>query len=175
MNKAYFASLNWADYFIIAVLVLSTLLSLIRGFVREAISLVTWVLAIWVGLKFSPMLAAVMQDMIQTPSVRVVVSFLLLFISVLLIGGLINFLISQLVTKTGLSSTNRLAGSIFGFARGVLTVGLLVLLARHTALPNDPWWKEAKLLAKFEPVADKISVMLPDKVHKMSHLLLEDV
>lgn len=172
MSTASLSILNWADFCIIGILILSTIMSFARGFVKESISLLTWVTAIWIGLKFSPMLADLMKNQVDTPSVRLIASFLILFIAVLLIGGLLNYIISHIVHKTGLTGTNRLIGMVFGLARGILVVGLIVLLANHTAFPKDPWWQNSALIPKFEPVANTISKFLPDKLHQVSHLLL---
>lgn len=172
MSTAALSSLNWADFCIIGIILLSTAMSFARGFVKESISLLTWITAIWVGLKFSPMLAELMKNAVETPSVRLIASFLALFIAVLVIGGLLNFIISHIVHKTGLSGTNRLIGMVFGLARGILIVGLVILLANHTAFPKDPWWQHSALIPKFEPVANTISKFLPDKLHQVSQLLL---
>lgn len=172
MSGGSLTGLNWADYGILVILLMSIGMSFARGFVKESISLITWIAAIWVGLKFSPMLAEILKTSITTPSIRLIASFLALFLTVLILGGLINFIISHIVHKTGLSGTNRLIGMVFGLARGVLVVGLIILLANHTAFPQDPWWQASALIPKFEPVANTISKLLPDKLHQVSQLLL---
>lgn len=162
MNN-FLAHFNWADYFILSVIVLSTVISVARGFVKEAMSLFTWAVAILIGMKFSPQLADLnfMNELIKTPSLRHIVAFLTLFFAVIILGGMINFLISTVVQKTGLGGFNRLVGMVFGFARGVLLVGVLILLAKHTAIPQDPWWSKTTLIPTFEPVANTIDRLMP--------------
>jgi len=149
-----FEAMNWVDYTIIGILVVSTLLSLIRGFVREALSLVIWVLGFWVALTYSHALSEQLVEYIATPSIRLGVSFASLFIIVLFIGGFINFFLGQLVQKTGLSGTDRLLGIVFGIARGVLFVALLMLVGSFTKLPADPWWQQSQLMPYFQGITN---------------------
>jgi membrane protein required for colicin V production len=89
------------------------------------------------------------------------IAFGLLLIATLLVGGILNYLIGRLIDETGLSGTDRMLGMVFGVARGVLVVAILVLLARATPLPQDPWWKESALLGQFDRMADWLVDFLP--------------
>jgi membrane protein required for colicin V production len=80
---------------------------------------------------------------------------------VLVLGGVVNYLIGQLVSKTGLSGTDRALGIVFGIARGVMVVGVLVLLAGLTQLPQDPWWQESIFLGHFVDLALWMRSFLP--------------
>jgi membrane protein required for colicin V production len=150
----------WVDYVILGIIGVSTIISLIRGFVREALSLVVWVVAFWVAWTFFRELAAQL-DYFSVPSVRLGIAFTVLFLTTLIIGALVNYLIGQLVDKTGLSGTDRLIGMLFGAARGILLVAVLVLLAGLTPLPEDPWWRESHLLAYFQELATWLKTLLP--------------
>ena len=114
--------MNWADWTIVVILVLSSLISIKRGFVKEALSLATWILAVIIALFFSERLAVLLTDSITTPSVREVVAFAILFIATLLVGAMVNYLIGELVRITGLSGTDRTLGMVFGLARGFIIV-----------------------------------------------------
>lgn len=151
----------WVDYFILGIITISALLSLLRGFVREAISLASWVIALWVAVLFFQDLSALMKDWIDTPSIRDVAAFAILFVAVVLLGGLVNYLAGQLVSKTGLTATDRVLGMIFGVLRGILIVAVLVMLAGVTALPDDPWWNESLLLGHFQDMAIWLRSFLP--------------
>lgn len=153
----------WIDYVILGIIGLSTIISLIRGFVREALSLVVWVFAFWVAWTFFRELALHL-GMFSVPSVRLGVAFGVLFIVTLIIGALVNYLIGQLVDKTGLSGTDRLIGMLFGAARGAVLVAVLVLLAGLTPFPEDPWWRESQLLASFQELATWLLTLLPDDI-----------
>ncbi len=142
--------MNWADWTIVAILVLSALISIMRGFVKEALSLATWVAAILIAMIFSERLALLLVDHIDTPSLRELVAFALLFIATLLVGAMVNYLISALVRVTGLSGTDRLLGMCFGLARGVVIVmALLILLPGMVPVNEDAWWHESRLIPGF--------------------------
>ncbi|MDX1512811.1 MAG: CvpA family protein [Gammaproteobacteria bacterium] len=154
----------WIDYAILGVIGLSALISVVRGFIKEALSLIGWIAAIWIGLAFSEDLAVLLEDKISVPSVRMALAFSALFIATLLLTGLIIYLVGLLVQKTGLSGTDRMLGVIFGVARGSVIVGILVLLAGLTPLPDDPWWRESVLVPHFERLAIEIRGLLPPDI-----------
>lgn len=144
-----FTQMNWADWVIVAVIVISALLSLRRGFVKEALSLVTWVAAFIVARVFTDNMSVLLADYIDTPSARVIAAFAILFVLTLIVGALINRLISMIVEATGLSSTDRLLGMVFGVARGGLLVVVLVALLGMTSIKQDRWWQESELIPHF--------------------------
>ena len=154
----------WVDYILLGVIVISALLSLWRGFVTEAISLLSWIVGLWVAVVFFQDLAHLMKDWIDTPSIRDVSAFAILFVGTVLVGGLVNYLAGQLVAKTGLTATDRVLGMLFGIARGIVIVAVLVLLAGLTALPQDPWWQEAMLLEHFQDMALWLRSFLPANI-----------
>jgi len=156
--------LSWPDILILSLIGISALISLLRGFVREAFSLVVWILAFWISWSFFRDLAIRLEPMVQTPSVRLGIAFVLLMLVSLVVGGLINYLIIQLVQKTGLSGSDRFLGMIFGAARGVLVVAVLVLLAGLTPFPGDPWWHESNLIPYFEELSVRLLGLLPPDV-----------
>lgn len=143
----------WVDIVIPGIIAISALFSLMRGFVREALSLLGWLAAFWVALTFAKEFADLLLTGISAPSVRVVVSFTILFVVTLVITALINRLAGSLVSKTGLTGTDRMIGMIFGIARGVVVVSVLVLLAGMTTMPQDPWWQQSVLIDVFQKLA----------------------
>lgn len=159
-----FEFMIWVDYAILGVIGVSALISLLRGFVREALSLASWVAALWIALAFSQPLSGQLAQWISTPSLRLGVAFAALFLSVLLLGALIGYLAAQLVHKTGLTGTDRVLGMVFGVGRGMLIVAVLVLLAGLTAMPRDHWWSESQLLPHFEHLAIWLRGFLPGDI-----------
>lgn len=143
----------WVDIVIPGIIAISALFSLMRGFVREALSLLGWLAAFWVALTFAKDLADLFLGGISLPSLRMVVAFTILFVVTLVLTALINHLASQLVKKTGLTGTDRMIGMIFGIARGVVVVAVLVMLAGFTTMPQDPWWHESVLIETFHELA----------------------
>ncbi len=141
--------MNWADWTIIAIIAISGLFSLKRGFVKEALSLASWVAAFIVARLFTAPLSLVLQDYIEMPSARVAVAFAILFLATLIVGALISALIVALVQATGLSSTDRILGIGFGLARGALLIVVLVALLGITPAIQDPWWHDSRLIPHF--------------------------
>ncbi|NQY26185.1 MAG: CvpA family protein [Piscirickettsiaceae bacterium] len=159
----------WVDYVIIGIIVFSASISIVRGFIKEVLSLVSWALAFWVALTFSPNLSTLLTDYIASPSLRLFSAFFALFIVTLILGALINHLISTLVEKTGLSGTDRALGVVFGLLRGVAIVILLVLLAGATPMPSDSWWQDSVLLEHFETLAISARDILPADLAEYIH------
>jgi membrane protein required for colicin V production len=145
---------TWVDWAIIAIIVISCLISLKRGFVKEALSLVTWIVAGVVAWMFGGALSQHLTDFIEMPSARIIAGCAILFVATLLVGALVNFLISELVRVTGLSGTDRLLGMVFGGARGALLVVVLTGLLSLAPVQQDPWWQQSSLIPHFLLVAD---------------------
>lgn len=156
----------WADYAILIIIALSALISVWRGFVKEALSLAGLIVAFWLALSFQQPLANFLADYIGTPSLQLIAAFAIIFITTLILSGLVNYLAGQLVKKSGLSGTDRFLGVLFGLARGVLLVAILVLLAGLTQLPKDPWWKDSIFIVHFQEMALWIKDFLPADIQK---------
>lgn len=154
----------WIDWLILLVILLSAVISVVRGFFKEAISLTGWIIAIWLGLAFSGEIAALLERIISVPSVRIIVAFSMVLVFVLVLTALASHFVSLVVKKTGLTGTDRVLGVVFGVARGAVIVGIMVLLAGLTAVPRDPWWREATLIPHFQRLAVQIREMLPPEV-----------
>ena len=154
----------WIDVVILALIALSAILSLFRGFVREAVALATWLIALWVAMAFYEDLATILSQWITVPSAQKITAFAILFICVLLLGAIINFLAGKLVDKTGLTGTDKLLGVAFGVARGGVIVAILVLLAGLTPLPQDPWWQESQFIGYFQELAIWLRSYLPTEI-----------
>ena len=142
------------DYLLAAVVALSVFIGFFRGFMREAISLVTWALAVWVALRFSFVVEPWLGVLDNSPAVRLWVARGVLFVGVLVIGALINHLMGRLVRGTGLSGTDRMLGMLFGLGRGALVVGVMVLAAQFAGLDEDAWWEDSALVPYGERIAE---------------------
>lgn len=153
--------MNWVDILIIGIFVVSIIISLFRGFVRESISLASWLLAFWVALAFSVRLAVFIPSGIHAEYLRLAVAFGALFIITLVLGALLNNLIASLVKRTGLSGTDRALGGLFGVFRAVVAVVVLVLFAGMTSLPQESWWHHSYLVPYFETLALWVRHYLP--------------
>ncbi len=146
-----FTPVDWA---ILAIIAISALISLKRGFVKEALSLLTWIIAGAVAWMFGAGLAHHLADYIAAPSARIIASCVILFVATLLVGAMVNFLIGELIRVTGLSGTDRFLGMVFGAARGGLLVVIAVGLMSLGPVQQDQWWQQSRLLPQFLMVAD---------------------
>lgn len=136
----------WIDYAIIAVIAFSSLVSLIRGFVREALSLVTWGCAFFVASHYYTYLSVWFTGF-EDELVRNGIAIAVLFIATLIVGAIVNFVIGQLVEKTGLSGTDRVLGVCFGALRGVLIVAaILFFLDSFTGVSKSEDWSKSQLI-----------------------------
>lgn len=137
-----------ADGIILAIIAVSMLFGIFRGFVREAFALAGWVAAYIVAQLFHAPLESLLADYIATPSLQLVAAWGGLFGVTLLLASLTGYMIRSLMEAAGLTVVDRLLGALFGIARGLLLVlALLVLLAPFVS--RDAWWREAKLPREF--------------------------
>ena len=148
------------DFMIIGIIVISVLVGFIRGFFREALSLGSWLLAIWAAWQFAEVVEPWLSEAFTTPSVKLWVARFILFAIVLILGGLITSLVVTVVKKTGLSGTDRTLGMVFGLFRGILLFGLLVIFGDMLKLSQESWWDESKLMPAGTRIADWMSDML---------------
>ncbi|MDH2435099.1 colicin V production CvpA [Pokkaliibacter plantistimulans] len=142
--------MNWADWVILGVIGVSGLISLTRGFMREALSLLTWIVAFVIARLFTDQLSVLLTPYIATPSIRVASAFIALFIITLIVGAMIGFLVGELVKATGLSGTDRVLGMAFGIARGCVLIVVAVALLSYTPVVNDYWWQSSRLVPEFK-------------------------
>jgi membrane protein required for colicin V production len=123
--------MNWVDWAVIAVLTVSTLISLWRGFAREALSLLGWVAAFVLANLFADRLSDLMIQFIDNEPARYMAAFAVLFVGVLLLFNLLGVLVRQLIRLTGLSVLDRLLGTVFGFARGLIILLVVSFILRQ--------------------------------------------
>jgi len=144
------------DYLLIAIMGFSTLISLFRGFFKEAMSLGTWVIAIWAAWKFGPEVAGFLEGFITPTAVRLWAARALVVIGTLIAGGLLGAFFHFVLETTGLTGTDRAIGMVFGFGRGVVLVGLTLAIMESADFNETEWWPESVLVPYFAPVTDMI-------------------
>jgi len=149
------------DYVVIAIVGLSILLSVIRGLVREVLALLAWVVAFLAANFFAGPLATLLPAEMSNVEVRLLVGFGAAFVVVLLSMSLLAMFASKLVKNAGLGVEDRMLGGVFGLARGMLVVMVLVLLAGLTSLPKQTVWREAVLSKPLVSFAGRVKVWLP--------------
>lgn len=160
-------SVHWLDIVILGVMLLSMLTGIIRGFVKELIALVIWVLAISLAYHFSPVLDPYLRGWMSDQRFRFIAGFIAIMLSVLIVGGIANALLSMLMKKSGLSGTDRILGMGFGFARGVFIVSLGLVVFHMTSLSKEEQLKDSKMLVAFSPAVDWMSSKVPAIIDKL--------
>lgn len=156
--------MEYADYIVLIIIALSVLVGAIRGFVKEAFSLLVWAAAFLVAFQYSGALALQLESYVPLPSARTSLAFAGLFLTVLIVGGLVTFLVGKMVEKTGLSGTDRLLGGVFGGVRGLVLILALILVAGLTPIPQDPWWQNSRSIQSLMPLAEWSAKFLPDYI-----------
>lgn len=161
---------NWNvfDFIIVGIILLSVITGLFRGFLREAISLATLFLAFYLALKFSPAFSGVFHSFISNPKTRYIVAAILTFLIVLILGSIINKLAYGLVTTSGLGFIDKLLGLVFGAARGILFVTIIILIVQMSPLHNAVWFQRSELTPHFQMLVAHFSGLIPKDVLNVS-------
>lgn len=129
----------------LAVLLLSVGVGLWRGLVFELLSLAGWVLACWLAWHHGPDVAAWLPDSsVRAPWLRQLAGMLLVFLGVLIATSLAARLLRALINATPLSLPDRALGAVFGLARGLLVLVVLVAVLAVTPLAQRPFWQESQ-------------------------------
>lgn len=156
--------MNWADYSILILILLSAILSYFKGFVKEIFSFLAWLFSFIIALLFFGELASLLTRLIPFFDLRLGLSFIILFlICFVLIGGL-NDLILSSIAPTPLSVSERSLGIIFGIAKGGIIVTLLLMLSGLTRFPTTTWWQESVLIHHFKPIIVVLRSQLPSDI-----------
>ncbi len=149
------------DIIIAVALVVSVTVGIVRGFVKESISIAALLIAIWAALYFGPAVGNVSSSWLSSEALQMWFGRVLVFAIILSVGGLLGWGISRLVRMSVLSGMDRLLGSLFGAARGVLLLAVFVIGGQFAGFDNDDWWLGSRLIPHVEVVAEWIKVMAP--------------
>ena len=149
------------DLAVIAIVGLSVLLSVIRGLVREVLALAAWVVAFFAANLLAGTVARQLPESLPSEEIRLLAGFLCVFLGVLIAMSLLAMLASKLVKSAGLGLEDRLLGGVFGLARGLLVVMIVVLLAGLTSLPRQAVWRNAVLSDPLVGLAGQVKPWLP--------------
>lgn len=167
--------ITWIDIIIVVIFLISTTIALLRGFVREAVSIVTWVAAIWLALTQSEQVSFLLPEAIDGASlsfgekeygtnIRVGIAFVLIMVGVLVFGALVNFVLSQIMKAQILKGVDRMMGMLFGLLRAsVITIILIMIASAFTTLPQTSTWQVSQLLKPFEQAAVWVVDQLPER------------
>ena len=155
--------MTWFDYAVIAIVCVSVVLAAWRGVVREIAALAGWVAAFILSSLYAQELAQSLPASLS-PTLRAVIAFLAIFLVVLLLSGLVGLLLAKLFRAAGLGFTDRAVGALFGLARGLSIVFVVVMLAGLSSLPKEPFWREAVLSGPIETAVLAAKPVLPQDI-----------
>jgi len=133
------------DTLILAVIAISSAFGVWRGFIKETLSLLSWIAALLVSRVYTESLAGLLESLIDNPSVRYVTAFSVLFVLIIMLGTALNHFMSKLLVVTGLKTLDRLLGAVFGVARGTVIV-LVVLFILNVFVSGSEWWQQSTLI-----------------------------
>ncbi len=150
------------DYLIIALVVLSAGVGIARGFLREVIALVTWIAALLVAWHFAGRVEPYLGGLLSSPHVRPWAARAILLLAVLLAGAALAALITHLVRLSIFSGTDRFLGFLFGLVRGLVILGVLVLVCQTLRLDEEHWWRTSRLLPYGEHAANLLRSLVGD-------------
>jgi membrane protein required for colicin V production len=153
-----------ADVAIAVAIVISVGVGVFRGFVKEAISIVTLLVAIWAAMNFGAYAGRWSESWVESEGLQLWIGRILIFVVILVVGGLVGWAFSRLVRLSALNGTDRSLGALFGFCRGALLLGVFVIGGQLASFDRDDWWRSSKLIPYGTVVADWIRVMAPKGV-----------
>lgn len=154
------------DYVVIAIMVISVLISVMRGAVKEIFGLLAWVVAFTVGTYYTNDFAPMLSKSISNESARDVTAFVTLFLVTWIFMALLTVAMSRLITQSVLSEANRVLGALFGVIRGLVVILTVVSIAGMTALPKKPVWRDAALSGSFETTVVMLKPWMPEDFAK---------
>jgi membrane protein required for colicin V production len=154
------------DYIILAIVLVSAITGLIQGFLREVCSLLSWILAVWLAWKIGPSLEPHLGGVLRQAPYGLWAGRGIVFIAVLVIGGIIGAIVSYYVRLSIFSGLDRFLGLLLGVVRGVVIVGVAMILAQQVKLDGEAWWKKSKLLPTVQPVANLLRALAGEHLPK---------
>jgi membrane protein required for colicin V production len=158
------------DYILVAIVAVSMLFGAIRGFLRESVALLGWLVGLWLAWRYAPRLQPFLGGSLTDTELQVWVARLLLLLAAILTAWLIGSLLGYLVQRSGLTvGLDRILGSVFGLVRGAVIVGFAVMLAEAADMNDEPWWKGSRLI----PIGQEMASILKGYVETGKQVLDE--
>lgn len=142
------------DYLLIAAILISAIVGAMRGFLREAVALAAWVVALFIAWHFSDLVEPHLGGLLGDSEVRPWAARIIIVVLVLLLGAAIGSLLSHVVRLSIFSGMDRLLGFAFGLLRGFLLLGVFVILGQLLRLSGESWWRHSLLIPYGESVAN---------------------
>ncbi len=155
------------DFGVLGIIGVSFVLGLMRGLIKELLSLVAYGLAFLAAVWWGPALSAQwLLHWVTQDYLRIGIAYFALFVATLLAVGLVNMALAAMVRGTGLSPADRGLGGLFGIVRGLLLVLIIVTLVGYTPLTQEPWWQNASLSKQVTGIIHQLGKKLPPPMNQ---------
>lgn len=151
----------WVDWCIAAVFLISILIGLLRGFAREILNVLTWVLAFGLAWLFGDMVAGLLVTQISSPEIRSVCAYAVLFIGGLLAGAILTYLLTEWIRGSFLDGIDRSLGGAIGLLRALFITCVFLVIAGTMGAKQDRWWRESMFIPHVEWLAEDLKVIIP--------------
>jgi membrane protein required for colicin V production len=161
--------MNWIDYLLMALIAISCIAGVLRGLLREVIALATWIAAVWIAWHYAYVLEPRLGGALANESVRAWAARTIIFAAVVLIGTCIGAIVGRVVRLSIFSATDRFFGGIFGFLRGLVMIGLFVMLCHALSLNDETWWRGSTLMPYGERAANVLRSMVGESKILIGH------
>jgi membrane protein required for colicin V production len=161
------------DYIILAIIIISAVMGLVRGLLREAIAVITWFLAIVLAWSFAPSLEPMLGGVLESSPLRIWAARTIIFVGVLLLGGAISVVLTHYVRVSMFAGMDRFLGLVFGIIRGVVIVGAFTIAIQALRMDEDERWKNSRLMPYAAGVADALRGIVGEKLERLEKTLTE--
>lgn len=158
--------MNGFDLIIILIFIISIVIGIMRGLIKEALSIIGWIAAIWLAVTFNTAAGDWFSQYISIPNAtfRGWIGFTLVFILTMFVFAVINFAITKMLVRGPIKATDRVLGIAFGAARAGLVVVALLIILRGVGMAESDFWQESKLSGFFLPAADVIEPLVFERL-----------
>ncbi len=153
--------MNMIDYAVAVIMLISILLGIKNGFVREILAMLIWLVAIVSARFFGVPTSSLFVAATTEPLARIALGYCAVFFSVLVLGAVVQFVVGKMIEATGLTSFDRFLGMLLGIAKGLAFVTVLVALASVTRIAQAPIWLEAKSIPMLVSLSLPLKRLLP--------------
>jgi membrane protein required for colicin V production len=155
------------DYIILAIIVISAVMGLVRGLLREAIAVITWFLAIVLAWIFAPSLEPLLGGILEGSPLRIWAARTVIFVGVLLLGGAISVVLGHYVRVSMFAGMDKFLGFVFGIIRGVVIVGAFTIVIQAMRMDEDPRWKNSRLMPYASGVASALRGIVGEQLERI--------
>ncbi len=155
------------DYIILAILLISAIMGLVRGLLREAIAVITWFLAIVLAWMFASSLEPYMGGVLIGSPLRIWAARTIIFVGILLLGGAVSVVLGHYVRVSMFAGMDKFLGFIFGIVRGIVIVGAFTIAVQALSMDQDPKWKNSRLMPYAIGIADALRGIVGDKLERL--------